>query len=118
MALVCGQCGSPVGETSKFCPECGTKLPGESADDVRKTVTALFCDLVGSTSLGERTDPESLRALLERYFTVMRSALERHGGTVEKFIGDAVVAFFGVPVTREDDALRYRVGGAHRGQHR
>ena len=104
--MVCGQCGSPVGETSKFCPECGTKLPGESADDVRKTVTALFCDLVGSTSLGERTDPESLRALLERYFTVMRSALERHGGTVEKFIGDAVVAFFGVPVTREDDALR------------
>jgi class 3 adenylate cyclase/DNA-binding transcriptional ArsR family regulator len=104
--MVCGGCGSPVGDAAKFCAECGAKLPAESADDVRKTVTALFCDLVGSTSLGERTDPESLRALLERYFAVMRTALERHGGTVEKFIGDAVVAFFGVAVIREDDALR------------
>ena len=106
MAVVCGGCGSPIGEKAKFCAECGAKRPGDSTDDVRKTVTALFCDLVGSTSLGERTDPESLRALLERYFAAMRAALERHGGTVEKFIGDAVVAFFGVPVTREDDALR------------
>ena len=97
MAVVCGGCGSSNGETAKFCAECGAKVPSESTDDVRKTVTALFCDLVGSTSLGERTDPENLRALLERYFAVMRAALERHGGTVEKFIGDAVVAFFGVP---------------------
>ncbi len=106
MTVVCGGCGSLIGEQAKFCAQCGAKVPGESTDDVRKTVTALFCDLVGSTSLGERTDPESLRALLERYFAAMRAALERHGGTVEKFIGDAVVAFFGVPVTREDDALR------------
>ncbi len=73
MTAVCGGCGSPVGEKAKFCAECGTKVPGESTDDVRKTVTALFCDIVGSTSLGEHTDPESFRALLERYFTVMRS---------------------------------------------
>ncbi|HEY5024040.1 MAG TPA: adenylate/guanylate cyclase domain-containing protein [Acidimicrobiales bacterium] len=104
--MTCGGCGSAVGDGAKFCAECGAKLPVDNADDVRKTVTALFCDLVGSTSLGERTDPESLRALLERYFAVMRTALERHGGKVEKFIGDAVVAFFGVAVTREDDALR------------
>ncbi len=106
MGAVCRQCGSPTPPGARFCAACGAKLSTEHADDVRKTVTALFCDLVGSTDLGERTDPESLRALLERYFAVMRAALERHGGTVEKFIGDAVVAFFGVPATREDDALR------------
>jgi class 3 adenylate cyclase len=69
-------------------------------------VTALFCDLVGSTTLGEQHDPEVLRPILERYFSDMRSAIERHGGRVEKFIGDAVSAVFGVPNTHEDDALR------------
>ncbi|MGA3220216.1 MAG: adenylate/guanylate cyclase domain-containing protein, partial [Acidimicrobiales bacterium] len=106
MGAVCRECGVPAASEARFCASCGAKLAAEHADDVRKTVTALFCDLVGSTDLGERTDPESLRALLERYFAAMRAALERHGGTVEKFIGDAVVAFFGVPATREDDALR------------
>ena len=72
----------------------------------RKTVTALFCDLVGSTSLGERHDPEVLRPLLERYFAEAREAVERHGGRVEKFIGDAVCAVFGLPAAHEDDALR------------
>jgi class 3 adenylate cyclase len=72
----------------------------------RKTVTVLFCDLVGSTVLGERLDPEPLRILLERWYEQMRIPLERHGGTVEKFIGDAVMAVFGVPVAHEDDALR------------
>ena len=66
----------------------------------------LFCDLVGSTSLGESTDPEALRALLARYFERMKAIVERHGGTVEKFIGDAVMAVFGVPMLHEDDALR------------
>jgi class 3 adenylate cyclase/tetratricopeptide (TPR) repeat protein len=74
--------------------------------DQRKTVSVVFCDLVGSTALGESRDPESLRALLTRYFDLMRSIVERHGGIVEKFIGDAVVAVFGVPVVHEDDALR------------
>jgi class 3 adenylate cyclase/tetratricopeptide (TPR) repeat protein len=69
-------------------------------------VTALFCDMTGSTTLGESVDPEALRALLTRYFERMREIVERHGGTVEKFIGDAVVAVFGVPVVHEDDALR------------
>jgi class 3 adenylate cyclase len=72
----------------------------------RKTVTVLFCDVVGSTALGEATDPEVLRAILARYFDRMRAIVEGHGGTVEKFIGDAVMAVFGVPVAHEDDALR------------
>jgi class 3 adenylate cyclase/tetratricopeptide (TPR) repeat protein len=72
----------------------------------RKLATVLFCDVSGSTALGERADPEAVRELMFRYFHEMRSALEHHGGTVEKFIGDAVVAVFGVPDAREDDALR------------
>lgn len=72
----------------------------------RKTVTILFCDVAGSTSLGESVDPEALRALLARYFDRLRLIVERHGGTVEKFVGDAVMAVFGVPKVHEDDALR------------
>ena len=72
----------------------------------RKVVTVLFCDVVGSTALGESVDPEALQRLLARYFERMKGIVEAHGGSVEKFIGDAVMAVFGVPVTHEDDALR------------
>src|SRR5215468_4228736 len=72
----------------------------------RKTVTVVFCDVTDSTALGESTDPEALRALLARYFEQMKAIVESHGGTVEKFIGDAVMAVFGVPAAHEDDALR------------
>src|SRR5213079_2964706 len=72
----------------------------------RKVVTVLFCDVVGSTALGESVDPEALQGLLARYFERMRGIVEAHGGSVEKFIGDAVMAVFGVPVSHEDDALR------------
>ena len=72
----------------------------------RKTVTMLFCDVTGSTALGEQLDPESLRGVIQQYFAEMRAVIERHGGTVEKFIGDAVMAVFGVPHVHEDDALR------------
>src|SRR6266511_720601 len=76
-----------------------------SAREVRKTVTILFCDLVHSTGLAEG-DPEAYRRVQSRYFEEMRAIVERHGGTVEKFIGDEVMAVFGVPVVHEDDALR------------
>ena len=69
-------------------------------------MTVLFCDVTGSTALGESVDPEAVRALLARYFERMKAIVESHGGTVEKFIGDAVMAVFGVPVVHEDDALR------------
>jgi class 3 adenylate cyclase len=72
----------------------------------RKVVTVLFCDVVGSTALGESVDPEALQGLLARYFDRMKAIVESHGGSVEKFIGDAVMAVFGVPAVHEDDALR------------
>jgi class 3 adenylate cyclase len=74
--------------------------------EVRRTVSVVFSDVAGSTALAERLDPESLRAVMTRYFEVARRVHERHGGVVEKFIGDAVMAVFGVPRAREDDALR------------
>jgi len=102
---VCAVCGYQANESFKFCSECGTAA-ATGTPEQRQVVTALFCDVVGSTSLGESTDPEALRALLARYFERMRAIVERHGGTVEKFIGDAVMAVFGVPIVHEDDALR------------
>ena len=83
-------------------PEASPAVPRE----VRKTVTVVFTDVTGSTGMGERLDPESLRRVMSRYFVTMREVLERHGGTVEKFIGDAIVAVFGIPSLHEDDALR------------
>src|SRR5581483_3384920 len=104
---VCPACGHEASDTAKFCPDCGAPLASApAAREQRKTVTILFCDVAGSTELGESTDPEALRALLARYFDRMREIVERHGGSVEKFVGDAVMAVFGVPVVHEDDALR------------
>jgi len=104
---ICASCGHENSERAKFCEECGAALAGApTGREQRKTVTVLFCDLTGSTALGESTDPEALRALLARYFERMKGIVERHGGTVEKFIGDAVMAVFGVPRVHEDDALR------------
>src|SRR6516164_7931356 len=101
----CPACGKELPGEFPFCPHCGAPLASESREQ-RKTVTVLFCDVTGSTALGESTDPEALRALLARYFERMKGIVESHGGTVEKFIGDAVMAVFGVPVAHEDDALR------------
>jgi class 3 adenylate cyclase len=101
----CAVCGYEAGGAFRFCPECGTAA-GASGSERRKVVTVLFCDVVGSTALGESTDPEALRALLARYFERMKQIVERHEGTVEKFIGDAVMAVFGVPLAHEDDTLR------------
>jgi class 3 adenylate cyclase/tetratricopeptide (TPR) repeat protein len=106
--LICPACGRDNPDGSSFCNACGADLtePAAAEREYRKVVTLLFCDVVGSTALGESTDPEALRALLGRYFDEMKAIVERHGGTVEKFIGDAVMAVFGVPQLHEDDALR------------
>ena len=104
---ICPSCGNEAPEGSRFCNVCGAALAeAPPSREQRKVVTVLFCDVTGSTALGERLDPESLRGLLARYFEHMKAIIERHGGTVEKFIGDAVMAVFGVPLLHEDDALR------------
>jgi class 3 adenylate cyclase/predicted ATPase len=103
---VCSSCRADNPANAKFCNECGAALAVAAPREQRKTVTVLFCDVSGSTSLAERVDPEALRAIMARYFDVARTAIERHGGTVEKFIGDAVMAVFGIPIVHEDDALR------------
>ncbi len=105
--LICPSCGEETPEGFPRCANCGAPLEAPSpAREQRKTVTVLFCDVTGSTALGESTDPEALRTLLARYFLRMKGIVESHGGTVEKFIGDAVMAVFGVPQVHEDDALR------------
>src|SRR5947209_3035104 len=105
--VVCERCGGESPEGFRFCPGCGARL-GEvvRARQARKVVTALFCDVTGSTALGEELDPEVLRGVMNRYFAEIRAMIERHGGAVEKFIGDAVMAVFGIPRVQEDDALR------------
>jgi class 3 adenylate cyclase len=105
--VACSACGAGNREGARFCDSCGALLAEPSpVREVRKTVTVFFCDVSGSTALGERIDPESLRHVMARYFETAKAILERHGGTVEKFIGDAVMAVFGVPTVHEDDALR------------
>lgn len=103
----CQSCGAENRFSARFCDTCGAALEAApAAREQRKTVSILFCDLTGSTELGESQDPEALRAVLARYFERMKGIVEAHGGTVEKFIGDAVMAVFGVPQVHEDDALR------------
>jgi class 3 adenylate cyclase/tetratricopeptide (TPR) repeat protein len=101
----CSSCGQENPAGFRFCGSCGATL-AEPTRELRKLVTVVFCDLSDSTALGERTDPEALRVRLRGFYEEMRTILERHGGTVEKFIGDAVMAVVGLPVAHEDDALR------------
>ena len=106
----CSQCGTDNPDVAKFCFACGSALVTAPAapprQEVRKVVSIVFSDLKGSTSMGERLDSESLREVMTRYFDAMRVELERHGGVVEKYIGDAIMAVFGLPTLHEDDALR------------
>src|SRR5438094_5617512 len=105
---VCPACGHGNQPGAKFCSECGAALAGDRplAQEERKVVSVLFADLVGFTSRAEQLDPEDVRALLSPYYARLRMELERFGGTVEKFIGDAVMALFGAPTAHEDDPER------------
>ncbi|MFI5225117.1 MAG: AAA family ATPase [Candidatus Limnocylindrales bacterium] len=103
----CQACGASLPTDARFCPACGR--PADAAagsSDERRLVTVLFADLADSTALGERLDPERLRAILQDYFSLVSSTVQAWGGTVEKYIGDAAVAVFGMPRVREDDAAR------------
>ncbi|HEY2966667.1 MAG TPA: adenylate/guanylate cyclase domain-containing protein [Actinomycetota bacterium] len=104
---ICPSCGEENSDRARFCQNCATPLTeAERTSEVRKVVTIVFADVTGSTALGERLDPEALRRVMGRYFDEMSAVIERYGGTVEKFIGDAVMAVFGIPQLHEDDALR------------
>ena len=95
----CAACAIENPAQARFCFGCGAALEAARAPtaETRKVVTVLFCDLVGSTAMGERIDPEALRGLLSRSFDKVSAIVERHGGVVEKFIGDAAMAVFGIP---------------------
>jgi class 3 adenylate cyclase/tetratricopeptide (TPR) repeat protein len=106
---VCSSCGKELPGEFPFCPFCAAPLtaqPTAPVSEERKVVSVLFCDLVGFTAASEQADPEDARARLRPYHERVRLELERHGGTVEKFVGDAVMAVFGAPVAHEDDAER------------
>src|SRR4051794_33539441 len=104
---ICPSCGEENPERFRLCGYCGAALRATApAPEVRKTVTVVFSDIVDSTGLGGRLDSEALREVMSRYFDAMQAAIEAHGGTIEKFIGDAVMAVFGLPRLHEDDALR------------
>ena len=112
LAIACPACGAANAPGVKFCGECGSRLAAEPPRDrpsqlaERRLVTVLFADLVGFTSMSEARDAEDVRELLSRYFDVCRQLITRYGGTIEKFIGDAVMAVWGAPVAQEDDAER------------
>jgi class 3 adenylate cyclase len=103
---ICASCGSENLDDARFCSYCGRPLKTERGEAERKLVTVLFADVTGSTPLGEQLDPEDLKDVLGAYADAMRTEIEAEGGTVEKFIGDAVMAAFGVPTAHEDDASR------------
>ena len=109
LAVACRSCGTALPPDASFCPACGVAVGEDARDDggeERKLVTVVFADVTGSTSLGERLDPERFREVMQAYASAMRQEIEAEGGTVEKFIGDAVMAAFGVPAAHEDDAAR------------
>src|SRR3954465_7790341 len=102
----CLACGSPVPEGARFCASCGGPVAPDQDDRERKLATVIFADLVGSTRMADGQDPERTRVMLERFYDAMASEIERAGGTVEKFAGDAVMAAFGAPAAFEDHAER------------
>src|SRR5580693_435430 len=117
--MTCTICGRPLPESARFCPNCGAVVGTELGTEERKVVTVLFADLVDSTGLAQRLDPERARGVLSRFFNAANEELLALRGRPEKFIGDAVMAVFGLPHVHEDDALRaVRAGLALRGRAR
>ena len=114
LAVQCSSCGAANEPGERFCGECGSQLDAVAARDApepgaeveRRLVSVLFADLVGHTALSEERDVEDVRELLSRYADVARTIVGRYGGEIEKFIGDAVMAVWGTPTAREDDAER------------
>jgi class 3 adenylate cyclase len=104
--MVCGRCGAEIPRDAHFCPACGAPVAAERPTEERKLATVVFADLVGSTALAGSEDPERTRALLDRFYDAMAEEIDRAGGTVEKFAGDAVMAAFGAPSALEDHAER------------
>ncbi len=102
----CATCGATNPDDARFCMRCGSSLAALQPMGERKVITALFCDLVGSTELADRLDPEDVDRLLRAYHGIARRRIQAFGGIVEKFIGDAVVGVFGIPSAHEDDPER------------
>src|SRR6058998_1382427 len=114
---ICPSCGEENPDKFRLCGFCGTPLAAAPPpQEVRKTVTIVFSDLKGSTAMGEKLDSEAVREVMSRYFDEMAGALEQHGGTIEKYIGDAIMAVFGLPRLHEDDALRAVRAAAEMGE--
>jgi class 3 adenylate cyclase len=109
----CPACGEPNPGRARFCLACGEPLPswGSRPGGTRKAVTVVFSDLSGSTALGERLDTESLSQVLARDYEAMRAVVRHHGGTVEKFAGDAVMAVFGIPAAHSAEGRPHELAG-------
>ena len=104
--MACSRCGTELPPDARFCPSCGAPVTGASVAEERKTVSVLFVDVVGSTARADGADPEDVRDFNQIYYHEVSGRIERHGGTIEKYVGDAVMAVFGAPLARSDDAER------------
>ncbi len=104
--MTCSRCGSQVPVDARFCPSCGVPIGTGGVVEERKFISVLFVDVVGSTARADGADPEDIRDRNQVYYREVRDRIERHGGTIEKYVGDAVMAVFGAPLARSDDAER------------